>query len=380
MNPLLADIPPSIIRDLNSRKRPDSIDLGLGEPTLRPGLAPFEAATQWVAEHGCPYSPNPGFNELRAAIARHYAYPGMDQAANVCVTVGSQEALFVALKALLDPSRDEALIVGPSYPLYPKLCQMEGVPVREVILDPYQGFRPDAKRVISSLSPRTRVVVLASPSNPTGRVWPREELEVLAQALSEREEPVYVISDEVYRELYFGDAPPASMAEVYPRTVVVNSLSKSNALTGLRLGWFMAPAEVMPALLKVHQFAVSCASTFSQRVGLAIFQQDLLGEHRSHYAAQREFLVEQLDREGLGAVMPEGGFYAMIRLTGAWSGDSTQAAFALLERKNVVAIPGAAFGAEGWLRISWVAPRETLATGLSRIHEFLQLAPKPPKK
>jgi aspartate/methionine/tyrosine aminotransferase len=376
MNPLLAGIAPSIIRELNSRKRPDSIDLGLGEPTLRPDMAPFEAATAWVAEHGCPYSPNPGFTELRGAIARHYAYPGLDQAANVCVTVGSQEALFVALKALLDPAHDEALIVGPSYPLYPKLCQMEGVAFREVVLDPYQGFRPDAKRVIASLGPKTRVVVLASPSNPTGRVWPRAELEILAAALSEREAPVYVLSDEVYRELSFGEEPVPSMAEVYPRTIVVNSLSKSNALTGLRLGWCMAPAEVMPALLKVHQFAVSCASTYSQRVALEVFQQGLLGQHRAHYAAQREFLLEQLDREGLGAVPPEGGFYAMIRLTGAWSGDSTKAAFALLERKNVVAIPGAAFGAEGWLRISWVAPRETLATGLARIREFLALSPK----
>lgn len=376
MNPVLPQIAPSVIRELNSRKRPDSIDLGLGEPKLRPDMAPFEAATAWVAEHGCPYSPNAGFSELRAAIASHYAYPGLDQATNVCVTVGSQEALFAALKALMDPAEDEALIVGPAYPLYPKLCQLEGIAHREVTLDPYQGFRPDAKRVIAALSPRTKVIVLASPSNPTGRIWPREELERLAQALAAREKPVYVLSDEVYRELYHGEHPPASMAEVYPRTIVVNSLSKSNALTGLRLGWAMAPSEVMPAILKVHQFAVSCASTYSQQVALAVFRQELLGRHRAHYAAEREFLMACLDREGLGAVPPEGAFYALIRLTGAWSGDSTQAAFALLERKNVVAIPGAAFGAEGWLRISWGTTREELATGLTRIREFLAQAPR----
>lgn len=372
MNPLLSDIAPSIIRELNGRKRPDSIDLGLGEPTLRPDLAPFEAATRWVAEHGCPYSPNPGFMELRGAIARHYAYPGLDQPSSVCVTVGSQEALFVALKGLVDPGRDEVLIVGPSYPLYPKLCQMEGIAYREVMLDPYQGFRPDAARVITALGERTRVIVMASPSNPTGRVWPREELELLAQALSERESPIYVLSDEVYRELYYGE-PPASMAEVYPRTIVVNSLSKSNSLTGLRLGWLMAPAEVMGGILKAHQFAVSCASTYSQRVALEVFQGGRLGQHREAYAAQREHLLEGLDREGLGAVLPEGGFYAMIRLKGSWSGDSVKAAFALLERKNVVAVPGAAFGAEGWLRISWVAPPEALSQGLGRIREFLAL-------
>lgn len=376
MNPLLADIPPSLIRELNSRKRPDSIDLGLGEPLLRPDPAYFEAATAWVAEHGCPYSPNAGFSELRGAIARHYAYPGLDQAANVCVTVGSQEALSVALKTLLDPARDEALIVGPSYPLYAKLCQLEGVAYREVMLDPYQGFRPDARRVLDALSPETRVVVMASPSNPTGRIWPAEELLLLAQGLSARPEPVYVVWDEVYRELHYGDAPPTSMAELYPRTVVVNSLSKSHALTGLRLGWLMAPAEVMPLALKVHQFMVSCASTFSQQVALQIFRAGAPAPHRAHYEAQREFLLDQLDHLGLGAVAPEGSFYAMIRLQGAWAGDSTKAALALLERKNVVAIPGAAFGAEGWLRISWVAEREQLATGLTRIRELLALSPK----
>ncbi len=376
MNPSIHDIAPSVIRELNSRKRSDSIDLGLGEPILRPELAPFEAATAWVAEHGCPYSPNAGFSELRGTIARHYAYPGLEQAANVCVTVGSQEALFVAIKALLDPARDEALIVGPSYSLYPKLCRMEGVAVREVSFDPYQGFRPNAKRVLDALSDKTRVLVIASPNNPTGRIWPREELKALALGLSAREEPVTVLWDEVYRELYYGEAPPASMAEFYPRTVVVNSLSKSNALTGLRLGWLMAPAEIMPLALKVHQLTVSCASTYSQRVALEVFNHGLLGNHREHYVVGREFLLEQLDKEGLGAVAPEGGFYAMIRLKGAWAGDSTKAALALLERKNVVAIPGAAFGAEGWLRISWVAEREQLALGLGRIREFLELTPK----
>jgi aminotransferase len=166
------------------------------------------------------------------------------------------------------------------------------------------------------------------------------------------------------------------MAELYPRTIVVNSLSKSHSLTGLRLGWLMAPAEVMPLALKVHQFTVSCASTYSQQVALQIFRSGVLGPHREHYVSQREFLLECLDREGLGAVSPEGGFYAMIRLQGPWAGDSTKAALALLERKNVVAIPGAAFGAEGWLRISWVAERGPLAQGLSRIREFLALAPK----
>ena len=132
MNPQLTEIAPSLIRALNAKKRPGDIDLGLGEPTLRPSMAPFEAATEWVREHGCPYTPNAGTLALRNTIATHYAYPGLDHADNICVTVGSQEALYLAVKALCDPATDEVLVVGPSYPAYPKIAQMEGVAVRTV--------------------------------------------------------------------------------------------------------------------------------------------------------------------------------------------------------------------------------------------------------
>src|SRR3954470_6649725 len=115
MNPLLAGIAPSLIRAINARKRPGDIDLGLGEPTLRPDVAPFEAAMERVRREGLPYTPNAGLTELREAIARYHAYPGLGEAANVCVTIGSEEALYLAIKALLDPARDEALIVEPCY-------------------------------------------------------------------------------------------------------------------------------------------------------------------------------------------------------------------------------------------------------------------------
>ncbi|HEX8242040.1 MAG TPA: aminotransferase class I/II-fold pyridoxal phosphate-dependent enzyme, partial [Longimicrobium sp.] len=148
MNPLLAGIAPSLIRAINARKRPGDVDLGLGEPTLRPDPSPFEAALARVRSEGLPYTANAGDPALREVIARYFAFPGMDAAANVCVTIGSEEALYLAIKSVLDPARDEVLIVEPCYLAYPKLCALEGVRHRAVALDADDGFRPRADRVL----------------------------------------------------------------------------------------------------------------------------------------------------------------------------------------------------------------------------------------
>jgi aminotransferase len=335
-------------------------------------MIPFEEAQGWVAAHGCPYSPNAGFNALREAIAKHYAYKGLGALENVCVTVGSQEALYVAIKALLDPAADEVLIVSPSYPAYPKICRMEGIAFSLVPLSPETGFAPDAEAVLSALSPQTRLVLLASPANPTGRVWPRAELEKLAAGLLATQGPaIYVLMDEVYRELNYGTETPFSLSDVYKHTLVANSLSKSHALTGLRLGWLMAPETLMPDIIKVHQFVNTAASTFSQQVALSVFRHwDALGSHRKHYFSKREALLPMLDRHALAYVAPEGAFYCMIQLPEHLAPDSTAAAYRLLEDFRVVTVPGAAFDAEGWLRVSWVSENKVLDEGLGRIATF----------
>ena len=376
MNPTLGAIPGSLIRALNALKRPGDIDLGLGEPTIRPEMAPFEAALAWVRDHGCPYTANAGDPALRAAIAGRYAYPGLDRPEHVCVTVGSQEALYLAIKAVCDPAHDEVLIVGPGYPAYAKLCQMEGVAWREVGLDPAEGFRPDAARVLAAVGPATRLVLLATPSNPTGRVWPDAELTALAEGLRTRGEGrPYVLVDEVYRELRYVDPAPTPFAAMYDRTLVANSLSKSHALTGLRLGWLLAPADVTPTVVKAHQFVATAASTYSQAVARAVFEGPApLDAQRAHYAGQRATLLGLLDRHGLAYVPPEGAFYCMVRLPEALAHDSVAAAHALLEAHRVVTVPGSAFSAEGWLRLSWVTPTEQLAEGLDRLAGFLKAA------
>src|SRR4051812_15547053 len=220
MNPLVTSIPPSLIRAINARKRPGDIDLGLGEPTLKPDPAPFQAAAAWVAENGCPYTGNAGYDALREMIAARYGAPRFTAAAEVCVTVGSEEALYLALKTGLDPARDEVLIVEPCYLAYPKLCALEGIRHRAVALDAADGFRPRADRVLDALRPDTRMIVINSPGNPTGRVWPADELRALAEGRAARPEPAYVLSDEVYRELYYADERPASIAEYHPHALV----------------------------------------------------------------------------------------------------------------------------------------------------------------
>jgi aspartate/methionine/tyrosine aminotransferase len=366
MNPALVAIGPSVIRALHARKRPSSIDLGLGEPSLMPDTAHFERATAWVAQHGCRYSPNAGFDDLRELIAQHYAYPGLDRPGNVCVTTGSNEALYVALKTLLDPARDELLVVEPAFTLYAKIAEVEGITVRTVTSDAASGFRFDADAILGAVGPKTRVIVICSPCNPTGRVISRRDVGRISDALLARGgPPVYVLHDEIYRELiYTGDA--GSFGEVYPYTVAINSLSKSNALTGLRLGWALAPADVSAQLIKMHALTTSCASTFAQRVACEIFAADQLGVQRAWYTEQRAGALAAAEAAGLELIEPDGAFYLCVRVG---AGDALGFAEELVESRDVVTIPGDIFAATlaGWLRTSFVAPRDALFEGYARI-------------
>ncbi len=378
MNPLIASIPPSLIRSIAAKKRAGDIDLGLGEPTLPPDVSAFEAAVEWTRTNGSPYSPNAGFTELREAIAGYVfglsaiaPTSGAADAANVCVTIGSEEALYLAIKTVVDPARHEVLIVEPCYLAYLKLCMLEGIRHRMVALSAEEGYRPKASVVLDALRPDTRLVILNTPCNPTGRIWPEQELARLADGLADRGgDVVYVLADEVYREIYHGSEPPASISSHHPHTLIAGSLSKSSSLTGLRLGWLAGPADVITPAIKVHQFVNTAASTFSQRVALEMFRSPgELGRHRSHYASSRNELVSVAKGEGLALIPPEGTFYGFIRLPEPYASDSVAFCERLLESQRVVTVPGRAFGdsGEGWLRVSWVSDDATVAEGLRRI-------------
>lgn len=372
MNPRVLDIPGSLIREVAAKKRPTSIDLGLGEPSLKPNAQHLDAAMSFVREHGIKYTLNAGLHGLREAIARHYDYPGMHEPGNVCVTTGSQEAMYVALKTLLDPSRDELLVVEPAFPSYVKMAKLEGVAVRTVAMNEDDHFAYDAERIIAAIGPQTRAIVICSPNNPTGRVIRRDQAEKLVVALERREgEPIWLIHDEIYREQTYVE-DEAYLAELYPHTVVTNSVSKSNALTGLRLGWIIGPADFITEAVKAHAWLTSCADTFAQHVALSIFTTlGGINEHVSWYRAQWAGVVEALEKSPLEFIKPDGSFYACVRLPRGTS--SLEGALSLIEEHDVLAIPGSAFGAsfEGWLRLSWVAPLDKVRIGVRRISKYV---------
>lgn len=354
-----------------ARKRPTSIDLGLGEPSLLPNREHFEHAMRHVAERGVRYTPNAGDPELREVIAHHYRYPQMDRAENVCVTTGSQEAMYVALKTVLDPARDELLVVEPTFPSYAKMAALQGVPVRSVAMCAQDEFAFDAERITAAIGAQTRAIVICSPCNPTTRVISQSCAEELARALERRAgDPVWLIHDEIYREQSFVDYA-AYLARRYPQTIVTNSVSKSNALTGLRLGWMLAPAGFVAQAIKVHAWITSCADTFAQQVALHVFSsRDGVREHAPWYRERRLELLAALRESGLRFIAPEGTFYAAVRLPDG--APSLGAAHELIERYDVVAVPGIAFGEsmEGWLRLSWVSPAERVREGIARIADY----------
>jgi aspartate/methionine/tyrosine aminotransferase len=368
LNPRVTAIEPSMIRAIAAKKQPGAIDLGLGEPTLLPQRRFIDAAARWSAEHGLRYTLNAGDLGLRERIAAHYAYPGMSDASNVCVTTGSQEAVYVAIKTLLDPATDELLVVEPAFPAYAKMAQLEGIACRRVQMRADDGFRYDIDAIVEAIGPATRLVVIASPSNPTGRVLHDADARRLAAALLARGgPPAWVLHDEIYRELTYVD-DPGYLALHYPHTVVANSLSKSNALTGMRIGWLLAPAGAIEPLIKTHAWVTSTASTFGQRVAYEIFgEPGALTEQSAWYRTQRKRVIAALDASGLEYVPIDGAFYVCVRLPRGT--DSLAAALELVEHCNVVTIPGRIFGdtLEGWLRLSWVAPIEQFEEGLRRI-------------
>ena len=371
MNPKVRAIGGSLIREIAAKRKPSSIDLGLGEPSLLPSGAFLEAALRKSATAGLKYTPNAGEESLRAAIATHYNYPKLGHAENVCVMNGSQEAVYVLIKALLDPAKDELLVVEPAFPAYVKMAKLEGVPVRTVSLRAQDDFAFDPERIVAAVGERTRMLVICSPSNPSARVIDRQAVQAISEALERRKgDPVYVLHDEIYREQTFVD-DAGHFAASYPHTVISNSLSKSNALTGLRLGWTLASSDATAAIVKTHAWVTSCASTYAQRVASEIFNTPgALREHTQWYRAQRDGVVAALKESGLRYLPIDGSFYVCVKLPEGV--ESLAAAHALADHHDVIAIPGSAFGEcfEGWLRCSWVAPIDAVAQGLQRIAQF----------
>jgi aspartate/methionine/tyrosine aminotransferase len=234
-------------------------------------------------------------------------------------------------------------------------------------------FSFDREEFRRALTPRTKVVVCISPSNPTGRTLSTEDLQAMSSALAGTN--AYLISDEIYRELYYSSERPATISDFYPRTLIIGGLSKSMSMTGWRVGWLCGDDQVIKSSLILHGYVTTCASTVSQKAALAAWgveAEEARTEFRERFRKRRDYLLALVEKSlGLRAVTPDGAFYAMVELGGELG--SIEVAEELLEHR-VITVPGVAFGAEGegFLRVSFCADEEKLTLGVERMKQGLE--------
>lgn len=366
----LQGIQKSLIRQVFDRALPGSLNLGLGEPDLPTPNVVREAAIRVVREEQNGYTSHAGLPALREKIASEYEYLNGDRD-RVIVTAGSQEALYLALLSIVDEG-DEVLLPNPGFVAYPTIVRMAGGRAVFYELPAVEDFSFDIESFRQALTPRTRAVVCISPSNPTGRVLSTDDLVAIADALKDHH--AYLISDEIYRELYYGAERPASATSFHERTIVISGLSKSMSMTGWRLGWICGEPSVIKAALVLHGYVTTCASTVSQKASLAAWSDEAetaRAGFRQTFKTRRDHLLDLIKTElGLRAVTPDGAFYTMVDVSK--HGSSMEVAETLLQER-VITVPGSAFGtqSEGYLRVSFCADLDLLSEGVKRMRKAL---------
>ena len=377
--PAAAAMRPSGIRkffDL-AAEMPECISLGVGEPDFKTPWAVREAGIESL-EHGrTRYTSNAGLKELRAEIARYLdRRMGLkyDPAKEVLVTVGGSEAIDMCIRTLVQ-SGDEVIIPEPCFVCYEPITTLSGgVPVH-VACRQEDEFCLRADALKAAITPKTKLLIMPFPNNPTGAVMEREDLEAIAEVL--RGTNIMVLSDEIYAELNYGLQNHVSIAALpgmAERTVVVNGFSKTYAMTGWRLGYACGPAPIIRIMTKIHQSAIMSAPTTSQYAAITALK-DCDGEierMRNEYNMRRRLVVKSFNDMGLSCFEPRGAFYAFpcIKSSGM---SSEEFCTKLLEQKHVAIIPGNAFGAsgEGYARVSYAYSVEHLMEAIRRIREFL---------
>ena len=348
---------------------PGCISLTLGEPDFDTP-APVKAAAMAALQRGeTHYIPNPGTEALRAAIAAHEnRRNGADYTADeVIVTAGATEALFTALFGVLNPG-DEVIVPMPAFVLYEQIVNLcRGVTVPLQTAD--TGFQIDPERLRAAITDRTKAVVLNSPNNPTGCVYTEESLAAVYDAVKVR--PVFVICDDVYRDLVYSDGCRsfAENRDLRDRILLTQSFSKPYAMTGWRMGYLLGDAPVIERLKLVHQFAVVSTPAPFQSAGIEALKQDV-SPMRLTYDRRRRYALERLRKMGLSVPEPLGAFYLFPAIP-AGAGDSASFCTRMVKEALVAATPGACFGADGHFRISYACADEILKEGLARIEGFL---------
>jgi len=381
----LQKIPRSGIRDFFElvQGRDDVISLGVGEPDFAAPWHIREAAIYTLEQGNTSYTSNLGLRSLRDEISRyvqeqfavHY-----DPHLEILVTVGVSEALDLAFRALLNPG-DEVIYHEPCYVSYSPtiaLAYGEPVPISTRLED---RFALRAEDVAAAITPKTRVLVLNFPTNPTGGVEPAAELEKISQLAIEHD--LIVVTDEIYSELLYDDADVAtvpnhlciaSLPGMRERTILLHGFSKAFAMTGFRLGYACAPHYLTEAMMKIHQYSMLCAPVMSQTAATEALRSGAqrVEEMRREYAMRRNLILGGFERIGIPCFPPGGAFYAFPDIS-KFGLSSRDFAFRLLEEENVAVVPGTAFGisGEGCVRACYATARDQLEIALARMEQFV---------
>lgn len=356
----------------------DVISLGVGEPDFPTPWEIRKAGILSLESGKTRYTSNRGLESLRREIFRYTErkyHTTYDPATEVIVTVGGSEAIDLAIRAITEPG-DEIIIPQPSYVCYEPMVRLAGgcpVVVRTLA---EHDFKLTAEQLRAAISPRTKALILPYPCNPTGAILEKQDLEELAAVL--RDTSVIVLSDEIYAELTFGGAHHVSIASIEgmrERTVLINGFSKTFSMTGWRMGYACAPAELMQQMVKIHQFAIMSAPTTSQYAAIEALRNgdEAVASMLEEYDMRRRLIVAGFNRLGLSCREPRGAFYAFpsIESTGLSSDEFCER---LLYSQRVAVVPGTAFGegGEGFIRASYCYSTDHIKEALVRIGRFLE--------
>ncbi len=365
----------------------DVIDFGLGEPDFTTPEHICAAAREAMVKGMTHYTPAAGTMELRTAICEKMLKDNELKYTprQVVVSNGAKHSLYNAFLAVLDPG-DEVLIPSPCWVSYPEMVKMTGAVPVLVHAGEEQGFVPTAEQLEAACTEKTRAIVLNNPVNPTGGAFDNKEIEKIAALAVKRD--LWVISDEIYEALSFDGLKPRSIAsygeEIKERTIVINGVSKTYAMTGWRIGWAAAPTAAAAVMANIQSQATSNPNSIAQYATIAALKgpHDVVDSMVAEFDRRRKRIHELVNQvEGLSAILPRGAFYLFMnisqvlgkKLRGVEIKDSMDFATALLEEKKVAVVPGSAFFAEGYERLSYALNMDNLEEGVRRIAEFVQM-------
>ncbi|MCI8539310.1 MAG: aminotransferase class I/II-fold pyridoxal phosphate-dependent enzyme [Oscillospiraceae bacterium] len=352
-----------------ARQTPGCVLLTLGEPEFQTPPSIKAEAMASLDKNETHYPPNNGEGYLLSALSQEAAAQNLSYSPEeIVVTCGATEALFSTLTALLNPG-DEVIVPTPAFGLYESIIRLaRGVFVPlDTREDRFQITRAALER---AASPRTKAIILTSPNNPTGCVYTPETLDQVA-ALARRT-GLYAVCDDVYRQLVYTEAFPRFAVrhpELREQIIVIDSFSKPYAMTGWRLGWLMADRPVKEQIQKVHQYAVVSVTSFTQRACVAALKSDA-APMRESYRRRRDLVCRRLKDMGLETVRPEGAFYVFPSIA-RYGMSSEEFCTQLIQKGGLGLVPGACFGAEGFVRLSYCYSEEELKEGLDRLERFL---------